>query len=119
VKAGKATTAGWRKNWKDQIGDQKLKGMNQSERQFAMFGRDEQAHSEPNANAASQITYLRLAPNHWALATMQHPRGGKIMTSKRRKPLNQRSCFLFRIERMEAVGMYGNHLFRTTLSAPS
>jgi hypothetical protein len=29
---------------------------------------------------------------------MQHPRGGKIMTSKRRKLPNRRSCFLFRIE---------------------
>jgi hypothetical protein len=31
-------------------------------------------------------------------ATMQHPRDSKIMTSKRRKLPNRRSCFLFRIE---------------------
>jgi hypothetical protein len=54
--------------------------------------------SKEKGDAAIQIKCLRLAPNHWALATMQHPRGGKIMTSKRRKLPNQRSCFLFRIE---------------------
>ena len=35
---------------------------------------------------------------------MQPPRDGKTMTSKHRKPPNQRCCFLFRIEGMKAVG---------------
>jgi hypothetical protein len=79
-------------------GHQRLKGPIQSERQFAIFERNELAPSEPNASAATQIKCLRLAHNHWALATTQHPKGGKRMTSKRRKLPNRRSCFLFRIE---------------------
>jgi hypothetical protein len=92
-----AKTCGGR-NWKNQMGHQKLRGPIQSERQFAIFGRNERAPSEPNASAASQIIYLRLAPNHRALATMLPRRDAKIMTSKRRKLPNRRSCFLFRIE---------------------
>jgi hypothetical protein len=61
-------------------------------------GKNARFLSKEKGDAASQIRYLRLAPNHWVVATMQHPRGGKIMTSKRRKLPNRRSCFLFRIE---------------------
>ena len=42
-------------------------------------------------------------PSHWALATMQPRRGGKIMTSKRRKLPNQRCCSLFQIEGYERL----------------
>jgi hypothetical protein len=91
------------KNWKNQMGHQKLKGLIQSERHFAIFGRNGRAPSEPNASVASQIKCLRLAPNHWALATTQHPKGRKIMTSKRRKLPNRRSCSLFQIEGYERL----------------
>jgi hypothetical protein len=97
-KAERRPTVVWRLNWKDQIGDQKLKELLRCEAHIAMGGRDPRSLSKEKGNAASQ---LRLAPNHWALATMQHPRSGKIMTSKRRRLPNRRSCFLFRIEGYE------------------
>ena len=81
-------------NCKNQIGDQKLKEVPHSETLSAMCGRDARSVSEEKGNAAIYTQVLRLAPNHWALATMQHPRGGKIMTSKRRRLPNRRSCFL-------------------------
>ena len=46
---------------------------------------------------------LRLAANHWALETMQPRRGGKIMTSKRRKSPNRWCCSLFQIEGYERL----------------
>jgi hypothetical protein len=70
---------------KNQIGDQKLKEVPHSETLSAMCGRDARSVSEEKGNAAIYTQVLRLAPNHWALATIQHPRGGKIMTSKRRQ----------------------------------
>jgi hypothetical protein len=63
-----------------------------------MGGRNARSVSKEKGNAAIQIKCLCMAHSRWVVATMQHPRGGKIMTSKRRKPPNQRSCFLFRIE---------------------
>ena len=51
---------------------------------------------------ATQIKCLRMAHNHWVVAMMQPPRDGKTMTSKHRKPPNQRCCFLFRIEGYES-----------------
>jgi hypothetical protein len=70
---------------KNQIGDQKLKEVPHSETLSAMCGRDARSVSEEKGNAAIYTQVLRLAPNHWALATIQHPRGGEIMTSKRRQ----------------------------------
>jgi hypothetical protein len=69
-----------------------------------MCGRDVRSVSKEKGNAATYTQVLRLAPSHWALATMQPRRDSKIMTSKRRKLSNRRPCFLFRIEGMEAVG---------------
>src|SRR6202035_1678600 len=40
--------------------------------------------------------------HHWVVAMMHPPRDGKMMTSKHRKPPNQRCCFLFRIEGYES-----------------
>ena len=66
-------------NCKNQIGDQKLKEVPHSETLSAMCGRDARSVSEEKGNAAIYTQVLRLASNHWALATTQHPKGRKIM----------------------------------------
>ena len=66
-------------NCKNKIGDQKLKEVPHSETLSAMCGRDARSVSEEKGNAAIYTQVLRLAPNHWALATTQHPKGRKIM----------------------------------------
>jgi len=50
-------------DWKDQIGDQKLKGMNQSERQFAMRSRDAQPLYEQTPNVEAWTRYIQRAAN--------------------------------------------------------
>jgi len=109
---GREATDVWRLGWRNQWNGQKLKERLRCE---AQGGSNARSLSKEKADAAMS---LRLAPNPCALATMQHPRGDKIMTSKRRKSPKQRSCFHFRIE---GYGSYRhvNHLFRTTLSAPN
>ena len=52
MKAGKATTAGWRRDWKDHLAIKNLKGINQSERQFAMLGKDGRARTNQTQIAA-------------------------------------------------------------------
>ena len=68
-----------------------------------MGGRNARSLSKEKGDAATQIKCLRLAPNHWVVATTRPHRDSKIMTSKRRKLPNRRSCFLFRIEGYERV----------------
>ena len=58
------------------------------------------------AKHGDQIQPLRMAPNHWLVATLQSRRDKKVMTSDPRRSPDQRSCFLFRIEELrEAVGI--------------
>jgi hypothetical protein len=94
----KQQTTVWRLNWKVQIGYQKLKELLHSETQLAMCGRDARSLSKEKGNAAIYIQALRLVTNQWRVTTLQSHRDSKVMTWNRRKPLNQRSCFLFRIE---------------------
>jgi hypothetical protein len=53
-----------RLNWKDQIGDQKLKEPLRYEVHITMGGKDARSPSKEKGNAATQIKRLRLAPNH-------------------------------------------------------
>ena len=68
-----------------------------------MYGRDARSVSKEKGSAAIYTQVLRLAVNHWALATMQPRRGGKIMTSKRRKSPNRWCYSLFQIEGYERL----------------
>jgi len=93
----------WRLNWKVQIGDQKLKELLRCEAYIAMGGRDARSVSKEKGNAAIQIQSHRLATNQWRVTMVQTRRDSKIMTRNRRKPPNQRSCSLFRIEGYEKL----------------
>jgi hypothetical protein len=101
----------WRIDWKDQIGDQKLKDPLRCEAHIATCGRGARSVSKENNATICSC----LAPNHRVVATMQHPRDGKIMTSKRRKLPNRRSCFLFRIEGYEKVSAFTSRRCRKPL----
>jgi hypothetical protein len=69
---------------------QKLKERLRCEAHITMGGRNARSLSKEKGDAAM---CLRLAPNPWALATMQHPRGGKIMTLE--APQATQSAVLF------------------------
>jgi hypothetical protein len=70
---GREATDVWRLGWRNQWNGQKLKERLRCE---AQGGSNARSLSKEKADAAM---CLRLAPNPCALATMQHPRGGKIM----------------------------------------
>jgi hypothetical protein len=71
-----------------------------------MCGRNTQSLSGRKPSAATQINYIQLAANRCVATTVQFHRDSKIkiMTWNPRKPPNQRSCFLFRIEGYEWFG---------------
>jgi hypothetical protein len=98
-----------RSNWRS-----KQKGLLYPKTQFAMYGRDARSVSKEKGSAAIYTQVLRLAANHWALETMQPRRGGKIMTSKRRKspvPSSKlkamRGCWQLRRGSVETLLVFG------------
>jgi hypothetical protein len=88
------TTVVWRLNWKNQMDGQKLKELSHSETQLAVCSRDTQSLSERKRSAATQIKYLQLPANHCVEVTGHSRRDSKVIAWNRRKPPNQRSCFL-------------------------